>query len=51
MLTLPGPNGLATPEWWITFPVFGLALYWAILPAVSCSSTPPGTLRPPGASG
>ena len=32
MLTLPGPNGLATPEWWITFPVFGLALYWAILP-------------------
>ncbi len=32
MLTLPGPNGLATPEWWVTFPVFGLALYWAILP-------------------
>ena len=32
MLTLPGPNGLATPEWWLTFPVFGLALYWAILP-------------------
>ena len=32
MLTLPGPNGLATPEWWTTFPVFGLALYWAILP-------------------
>ena len=32
MLTLPGPNGLATPQWWVTFPVFGLALYWAILP-------------------
>lgn len=32
MLTLPGPNGIATPQWWVTFPVFGLALYWAILP-------------------
>ena len=32
MLTLPGPRGLATPQWWTTFPVFGLALYWAILP-------------------
>ena len=32
MLTLPGPRGLATPQWWATFPVFGLALYWAILP-------------------
>ena len=32
MLTLPGPQGLATPEWWLTWPVFGIALYWAILP-------------------
>ncbi len=32
MLTLPGRQGLATPQWWTTFPVFGLALYWAILP-------------------
>ena len=32
MLTLPGPQGLATPQWWATWPVFGIALYWAILP-------------------
>ena len=32
LLTLPGPRGLATPQWWVTFPVFGIALYWAILP-------------------
>ena len=32
LLTLPGPRGLATPQWWATFPVFGIALYWAILP-------------------
>ena len=32
LLTLPGPQGLATPQWWVTFPVFGIALYWAILP-------------------
>ena len=32
LLTLPGPRGLATPQWWTTFPVFGIALYWAILP-------------------
>ena len=32
LLTLPGPQGLATPQWWTTFPVFGIALYWAILP-------------------
>jgi SSS family solute:Na+ symporter len=32
LLTLPGPRGLATPEWWLTWPVFGIALYWAILP-------------------
>ena len=32
LLTLPGPQGLATPQWWATFPVFGIALYWAILP-------------------
>ena len=32
LLTLPGPKGLATPQWWTTFPVFGIALYWAILP-------------------
>jgi SSS family solute:Na+ symporter len=32
LLTLPGPRGLATPQWWATWPVFGIALYWAILP-------------------
>lgn len=32
LLTLPGPQGLATPQWWVTWPVFGIALYWAILP-------------------
>jgi|TARA_B100001250_G_scaffold410332_1_gene436554 SSS family solute:Na+ symporter len=32
LLTLPGPQGRATPEWWLTWPVFGIALYWAILP-------------------
>ena len=32
LLTLPGPEGLATWQWWLTWPVFGLALYWAILP-------------------
>lgn len=32
LLTLPGPEGKATPQWWLTWPVFGIALYWAILP-------------------
>ena len=32
MLTLPGRQGRITPEWWLTWPVFGIALYWAILP-------------------
>ena len=32
LLTLPGPQGRATPQWWLTWPVFGIALYWAILP-------------------
>jgi SSS family solute:Na+ symporter len=32
MLTLPGPEGMATPQWWFSWPVFGIALYWAILP-------------------
>lgn len=32
LLTLPGPQGRATAEWWLTWPVFGIALYWAILP-------------------
>ena len=32
MLTLPGRQGRMTPEWWLTWPVFGVALYWAILP-------------------
>jgi Na+/proline symporter len=29
---LPGPEGLATWQWWLTWPVFGITLYWAILP-------------------
>jgi Na+/proline symporter len=32
LLTLPGPEGKATWQWWLTWPVFGIALYWAILP-------------------
>ena len=32
LLTLPGPEGLATWQWWLTWPVFGITLYWAILP-------------------
>ena len=32
LLTLPGPEGMATPQWWFSWPVFGIALYWAILP-------------------
>ena len=32
LLTLPGPEGKATVQWWLTWPVFGIALYWAILP-------------------
>jgi len=32
LLTLPGPTGTRTVEWWMTWPVFGIALYWAILP-------------------
>jgi SSS family solute:Na+ symporter len=32
MLTLPGRKGLATQQWWLTWPVFGIAFYWAILP-------------------
>ena len=32
LLTLPGPEGKATFQWWLTWPVFGIALYWAILP-------------------
>lgn len=32
LLTLPGPMGNKTAQWWMTWPVFGIALYWAILP-------------------
>jgi len=32
LLTLPGPENHATWQWWLTWPVFGIALYWAILP-------------------
>jgi SSS family solute:Na+ symporter len=31
LLTLPGPEGLATLQWWLSFPL-SIALHWAILP-------------------
>lgn len=31
LLTLPGPEGLGTMQWWLSFPL-SIALHWAILP-------------------
>ena len=31
LLTLPGPQGRATPEWWLKLPLFGIALYLSLI--------------------